>query len=85
MRDDARPIYGILHQAIVLHYLVEFYCELINNSDNENVKRNAQSIEKRKNQLQKDLKMSLETLYNNKEELLDHGQNLVNDMKQTIT
>ena len=37
------------------------------------------------NQLQKDLKMSLETLSNNKEELLDHGQNLVNDMKQTIT
>ena len=85
LRDDARPIYGILHQAIVLHYLVEFYCELINNSDNENVKRNAKSIEKRMNQLQKDLKMSLETLSNNKEELLDHGQNLVNDMKQTIT
>ena len=64
-----------------MHYLIEFYHKILKNNDHENIKRNIKPIKKRISELQTDLDMSIKILSKNKDELLNDGQELVNEMK----
>ena len=83
-RKDKRPIYGVLHQSIVLHYLVEFYNEIMHLTDHDNIQRNINAIKKRGKELRSDLSMSIDILSKNKSELLNEGKSLLNLMKKTM-
>jgi HEXXH motif-containing protein len=62
LRPDPRPISGIIHQVLVLHYLVDFYKGLRECTDIPKVKRNERQIEKRYKKLDSELKQGVETL-----------------------
>ncbi len=85
LRPDPRPAEGLVHQALVLSYLADFFEGLSNSEDNDRVTRNAKQIEKRLHQHRSDLEQALATLDANGEMLTELGKSLVARIKKKYT
>jgi HEXXH motif-containing protein len=80
LRSDTRPLSGILHQALVLDYLVDFYEGLAACRDVPSVARNQEPIAKRLEQHRVDRERALAVLRSEGQSLASLGADLVREM-----
>lgn len=80
LRSDLRPVSGILHQALVLDYLVDFYQGVAACEDVPSVARNREPIAKRLQQHRADRERALGVLRAEGQGLAELGADLVREM-----
>jgi HEXXH motif-containing protein len=80
LRPDLRPVSGILHQALVLDYLVDFYEGLAGCRDVPSVARNQGPIAKRLDKHRVDREKALGVLQSEGQSLESFGADLVREM-----
>jgi HEXXH motif-containing protein len=80
LRRDPRPLEGVIHQALVLDYLCEFYGRLLEHSGVDLVGRNSSQITRRLAVCREDRATALSAIGTVKDDLGPLGEHLVREM-----
>jgi HEXXH motif-containing protein len=84
LRKDLRPLEGVIHQAVVLDYLCEFYDRILQYPSIDSVSRNISQITKRLYKCREDKQMALTEIYEVADDLGPLGLEIVGMMHRRI-